>query len=194
MPYRMTTPCPECPFRNDIPAYLRAERVREIARSLERAEFPCHKTTTTNDEGEHVRTDNETHCAGALILLEKIDRPSQMMRIARQLKIYDPAKLDMSAPVFGSFREMEAAQSDYEEPEREERTVCHVVNYGCEAPAGYMVGGLVEDGEGSAEHVCGWCHEPVCGACSTVQPDGSGSGARMCDDCKEDHEDAADVY
>jgi hypothetical protein len=34
-PYSLTTPCPKCPFRTDVPPYLTCARVVEIARSLE---------------------------------------------------------------------------------------------------------------------------------------------------------------
>lgn len=110
-PYGMTTPCPQCPFRCDIPAYLNKARVREIERSLDRGTFPCHKTTTHDDEtGEAVHSSDEVHCAGALILMEKEGRASQMMRIAERLGMYDASKLDMDAPVFDSFDDMAAAQ------------------------------------------------------------------------------------
>lgn len=110
--YTKTTPCDHCPFRSDIPAYLNYDRVREIEESLVRAEFPCHETTVFDDEGECVHSDKEVHCAGALILLEKLNRPSQMMRIAERLWFYDYKKLDMDAPVFGSFDDMADAQPE----------------------------------------------------------------------------------
>lgn len=47
---------------------------------------------------------------GALILLEKMRRPSQMMRIAARLGIYDRSKLDMRAPVYATFAAMREAQ------------------------------------------------------------------------------------
>lgn len=59
-----------------------------------------------------VSTDDSRHCAGALILLEKIERPSQMMRIAERLGIYDRFKRDMDAPVYESFERMIEAQED----------------------------------------------------------------------------------
>lgn len=109
--YDMTSPCPKCPFRSDIPAFLTAARVREIEESLKRAEFPCHQTLDyETDDGEPVETKNTKHCAGALILLEKLERPSQMMRICERIGLYDRRKLKMDAPVFDSFREMERAQ------------------------------------------------------------------------------------
>ena len=108
--YTMTTPCVNCPFRSDIPPYLRYTRVREIEDGLINGTFPCHKTITHDDDGEYISTDKEIHCAGALILCEKEERPSQMMRIAERLGMYDMRKLDMDAPVFESFDEMADAQ------------------------------------------------------------------------------------
>ncbi len=114
--YGLVRPCAHCPFRTDVPAYLTPERVEEIARSLVRSEFPCHETTGEEDEDGHRRQgDNEQHCAGALILLEKIEEPSQMMRIAGRLRMYDPKKLDMEAPVFDSFEEMLLAAEEAED-------------------------------------------------------------------------------
>jgi hypothetical protein len=107
-PYGLTTPCSNCPFRTDIPPFLRPGRVAEIRRGLVRGEFPCHKTVEHNGDGEP-DTSRSVHCAGALILLEKTGKSSQMMRIAERLGMYDRLKLDMKAPVFNSFREMEAA-------------------------------------------------------------------------------------
>lgn len=111
-PYGLTTPCSNCPFRTDITPYLMPGRVREIERSLDRCEFPCHKTTEHDEDGDVRRSDKEMHCAGALILMEKEGRSSQMMRISERLGMYDHRKLDMAAPVFDTFEAMEKAQKD----------------------------------------------------------------------------------
>lgn len=113
--YRLRTPCPDCPFRNDIPPYLTKGRVREMERDLARGEFHCHKTLDyskigDDDEDDQPDSKNAAHCAGALILLEKLNRPSQMMRISERIGLYDRSKLDMDAPVFDSFEEMIEAQ------------------------------------------------------------------------------------
>lgn len=42
---------------------------------------------------------HDPHCAGALIFLEKRNRPNQMMRIAERTGSYDRRTLDMKAPV-----------------------------------------------------------------------------------------------
>lgn len=86
----------------------------EIENALVRSGFPCHKTTVhTEDEdgcGDLVEDENSKHCAGALILLEKLEQPSQMMRICERLSLYDRRKLDMDADVFDDFDEMRMAQ------------------------------------------------------------------------------------
>lgn len=46
---------------------------------------------------------NEQHCAGAMIILERLERPNQMMRICERLGLYDRRKLKMDAPVFEDF-------------------------------------------------------------------------------------------
>lgn len=116
MKFEMTTPCADCPFRTDVKGYLRADRVREIRDSLLRDQgtFTCHKTTIPDPHDDSRRTDgkNAQHCAGAMILLEKMNSPNQMMRIAERVQAYDRSKLAMDAPVFDSFTDMAAAQRD----------------------------------------------------------------------------------
>ncbi len=129
-PYGLTNPCSNCPFRTDVVPYLRAERVEEIERGLGHGEFYCHKTTQhddkddeENEDGSYHPTHNEMHCAGALILLEKLERPSQMMRIAERLRMYDPTKLNMAAPVFDTFEDMIEAQEQRPAPKKARRKV-----------------------------------------------------------------------
>jgi hypothetical protein len=108
--YTKTEPCDNCPFRSDKPFHLRPGRVKEIMRSLVRGDFPCHKTTVhreSKEGGDRVVTDKSLHCAGALILLEKLEQPSQMMRICERMGMYDRTKLKMNAPVYDNWREME---------------------------------------------------------------------------------------
>lgn len=109
MKFDLTAPCGNCPFRTDITFYLRAERVDEICEALvvDQRTFSCHKTTEhgCRDGDGHVGP-KEQHCAGALIMLEKMDRPNQMMRIMERLGGYDRTKLAMAAPVFDSGSDM----------------------------------------------------------------------------------------
>jgi hypothetical protein len=129
-PYRLKKPCAKCPFRTDIRPFLRPDRVDEIEAALEGGEFPCHETVDyescpEDEEGgvdvEARDPQGEAHCAGALILLEKLNRPSQMMRISERLGMYDRRKLDMAAPVFDSFEEMREAMEREHGPKKVRR-------------------------------------------------------------------------
>ena len=113
MKYTKTNPCGLCPFRNDDKRlYVHPERLREFASG----EFVCHQTAWYDEDvedGEGGYVDNgETsqHCAGALIFLEHIERPHQMMRICERLGMYNRTKLNMDAPVFKSWEEVDVAK------------------------------------------------------------------------------------
>jgi hypothetical protein len=100
MNYDLTQPCDNCPFRSDVTPYLHPQRIREIIGQ----EFSCHKTTTC--KGRDNSHPKAQHCAGALILQEKMAQPHQMMRIAERLGMYDRTKLKMDAPVYDGVVEM----------------------------------------------------------------------------------------
>jgi hypothetical protein len=105
MKFNLVRPCRDCPFRTDVKPYLSAARAREIVDSitLQQATFACHKTVDYSDpEDDEPRAPKaeEQHCAGATILLERLDRPNQMMRISERLGLYNRRKLDMDAPVY----------------------------------------------------------------------------------------------
>lgn len=100
--FDLTAPCAHCPFRSDIPAFLTKGRAEEITRAIvdRDGSFPCHKTVSYRDDSRGRITRRSQHCAGAMIMLEWMKRPNQAMRIAGRLRIFDPAKLKMDAPVF----------------------------------------------------------------------------------------------
>lgn len=113
----MTSPCPNCPFRTDIKPFLNRARATEIADSLTRQQqtFQCHATIdyhNADDDGNgRSDTANAQHCAGAMIMLERMGRPNQMMRICERIGMYDRSRLDMDAPVFSSPKAFISAQS-----------------------------------------------------------------------------------
>ena len=111
MKFDLIRPCANCPFRSDRPGFLTAARVEEIVDSMvgEQRTFSCHKTNSF-DDGEAIETKNSQHCGGALIFLERMERPNQLMRIAERFGFYDRTKLDMSSPVFETMDEMMEAQ------------------------------------------------------------------------------------
>lgn len=116
MRFDMTSPCGKCPFRKDVAGYLTVERVTEIEESLPRGTFACHATLDYSrcEDGasEPTETKQTAHCVGALILCEKSDEPTQMMRIAERLnsdgKGYDRRRFTdaTKALIFDSWDEM----------------------------------------------------------------------------------------
>jgi hypothetical protein len=93
MKFELTRPCAHCPFRSDRPFGLRRARCEEIAAALFEHDltFLCHET---KDEPE-----KHQHCAGALILHEKLGRPNWRIRCAAMLGLFDPDRLHLDAPV-----------------------------------------------------------------------------------------------
>lgn len=116
MNFDMVKPCLSCPFRSDIRPFLTQDRAEEIgnAITLGQSSFTCHQTTVPCEGEESFGSmkdgPNAQHCAGALILLEKLEQPNQMMRWMERIGQYDRKKLDMNAPVFDTVDEFIDAQ------------------------------------------------------------------------------------
>lgn len=106
--FKLKRPCRNCPFRTDVPGYLRRGRTIEIATSIANgAMFPCHETTIDDldsDEGENMIGPDSQFCAGALLVMENEGHLNQLARIGERLGYYDAAKMDRTAPVVASFR------------------------------------------------------------------------------------------
>src|SRR5690348_16533888 len=117
----MTQPCLNCPFRTDCPpGWLGEKRAAEIAEALENdACFSCHASNEIGEDGEAVKEGQ--HCAGAMILLQKLEQPNQLMRIAERMGLYDYKKLNMDAPIFEDFDEFIEYHSRKSRPEVFER-------------------------------------------------------------------------
>jgi hypothetical protein len=97
MNFDLKTPCIDCPFikgsRTNVT--LAEGRIEEIVDDLRKDKsFTCHKT---------LEKPKEQHCAGALIFLEKENRPNQMMRIAERLGMYDRRKLNMDVELVNEY-------------------------------------------------------------------------------------------
>lgn len=99
----MSKPCKLCPFRTDIPAYLRHARARQIASDLRNdGFFPCHETVDYSaGDGDGRVTERSKWCSGAAIVMlkEEILGANQMARISMRLGDLDPDTLDRTAPV-----------------------------------------------------------------------------------------------
>ena len=116
MQFTLKRPCPGCPFSTGPKAvrFLGRARAQQIVDSLvdQDATFSCHETNLYDDEGEARETRDSQHCAGAMILLMRLEMPNQMMRIAGRIGSFDPDSLDMESPVFANFDEFVDAQAD----------------------------------------------------------------------------------
>lgn len=178
--YTLKRPCPHCPFRVDIPGYLRRGRAIEIAESIAcGSEFPCHKTTVLTDDGEDLEAGPDSQfCAGALIVLERQQAPNQAMRIAERVGVYAAVTLDMEAPVARSLFEFVDHHS-----EEGDDVCCVYSGPGCEAPAGMLYGNIALPSDNTLADLleCPGCGEMVCGSCATENG--------HCPDCEDSDAD-----
>lgn len=99
MKFNLNKPCKHCPFRSDVTSFITATRADEICREVlaNNKTFQCHETLDKKIG---------SHCAGALILTQKAKKPNAMQQIAERLGLYQPTKLKLDAPVYGSHNEM----------------------------------------------------------------------------------------
>ncbi|CAE6821443.1 hypothetical protein R70006_06218 [Paraburkholderia domus] len=100
--FRVKTPCRKCPFRTEGAIELRPGRVQEIIDHLLESDdhsFRCHETVHSakfggewdDDTGTYAPSNNEAHCAGAAIFLQKMQRASIWMRFAHSQGVLDLA-------------------------------------------------------------------------------------------------------
>lgn len=114
MKFGLRRPCPHCPFRTDVRPFLHPARAREIVDFITDGDgyFSCHEHNEfDDDDGEACEGERSQHCAGALIMLEHMGQPNQMMRIAERLRSYDRTRLHMDSPVYQDGEAMVAAYS-----------------------------------------------------------------------------------
>lgn len=100
-------PCKTCPFRKQGGLIgLGEEKASEIVSALLNDQtFTCH-------DDIDLPSLKRNHCVGAMILLEKLDKPNQMMRISERLGGYDRTKLTGHDEVFKTFRSFISNQSE----------------------------------------------------------------------------------
>jgi len=122
--YDLKKPCPECPFREEggNPVRLRLGRVIEIHNTVANwhgGSFPCHKTVTYDDDGTHVRNENEQHCAGAIAYALKVGEVPQGTSFGLHMVGGSEREDYASDAVFDSFFDFKASAIDYEANEGE---------------------------------------------------------------------------
>lgn len=168
-------PCSKCPFRKDVPIYLRRERRVEIAQSLaDGAWFPCHATVDydldEDDDGwAEADSSGASMCAGAAKALLSNGASTNLMRAAERLGLVDFDRVETRGPeVWDLFTWQglaEGATADNPEEEPEVIT-CTDVGPDCTAPAGFMGGGgVVVEGIEPADGECAECGEGLCTEC-----------------------------
>ncbi len=101
-------PCKTCPFRI-TPSGLRGlgtERAEEIAESLLRGEsFTCH-----SDLDKPAKSRNQ--CVGAMLILDKLQQPNQIMQVATRLSLFSVTALRGRAVVFDNFDDWVSVQAE----------------------------------------------------------------------------------
>lgn len=104
--FKLKKPCNNCPFLKEGAIELREGRLNEIIKDISENDlsvFYCHKTVHngktggewTEEEG-YKPSGLESVCAGSIIYLEKIRKPSVFMRLGRVLNVYLPSRLQSS--------------------------------------------------------------------------------------------------
>lgn len=111
MKFDLTSPCNECPFRNDgVPFGLAEERVWEIlggndAHPWPTPSFPCHKTLHYDNGGKGRAHYKSQQCAGVMIILTRENRLNDILQVAERLGVWRRSDLDMTSPVYASAAE-----------------------------------------------------------------------------------------
>jgi hypothetical protein len=111
MNFDLIRPCDNCPFRSDRPPFgLRPGHIRSILGGGDGPDhwpaksFPCHKTVAygAGPNGRDVIPPTAQQCAGVMIILHRENRYNDAMQLGERFGMFDPDKLDMSAPVYPS--------------------------------------------------------------------------------------------
>lgn len=173
--------CRKCPFRSDVPIYLRADRRREIVDALVLRDevFHCHEQVEYSDDapdevGEYVVVHTGPMCAGAAKAVLAAGGTTNWLRGAARFGGADLDELASKGPAVWSLSVWPlvpeggtAATWDPNEEEDAEVATCSTVNAGCLAPAGYLgIGGSVVAGTVAADGECATCGESLCSNCA----------------------------
>lgn len=103
MLFDIKKPCGGCPFLKENNLRLSKKKKQKFVNDIVKKEyaFVCHRSTKDYSG----KSGKENHCAGALIIMEKNQINTRVLRIAIALGGYDPALLKMDSPVFDNFND-----------------------------------------------------------------------------------------
>lgn len=175
----VAAPCAKCPFRMDIPIYLRADRRREIAQALMNDQtFSCHQQVDYSQEDDEGWTvpdpTGAAMCAGAAKSLMLAGSSTNLMRVMARLGAWDPDKAETTGAAVWELSKWQKLPegataatdlSDMLDGDDDDIEPCGTVNEGCLAPAGYATGGGVVRGSESTDDYCSECGDPCCSNC-----------------------------
>jgi len=95
--FKAKKPCNNCPFLKNSPMFLEEERLPGIVKHLDNnGIFHCHKTINYEEQiddetGEMTKGSKRNQfCAGAIIYLEKHNRPNSPLQVSQRAGWYDP--------------------------------------------------------------------------------------------------------
>lgn len=169
------SPCAKCPWLAKFKGgddYLQPGRRRGIMVDLlsgATGSFPCHETVDHDDDAcnddDSGCVTGGIQCAGASLVLLRAGRDTQMIRIEENLGMLDTAAL-LERNERVELWTLRECLDELDEDEDEETDTCNVVNAGCEAPAGYLIGGEAVRGTDTVDTRCPACGEFVCDNCS----------------------------
>lgn len=189
-------PCAKCPFRADVPNYLRSGRRIQIATAIAQGgDFPCHETTVDcyDEDGMSDRqaTSDSKLCAGAIKAALASGAVPQNIRIMSRLGMIDLDAIErtgaecLNLTAWASVSRGEGDGRDAEPVDDDDMSgPCVVSGPGCMAPAGYLIDGVAVPSDVDADNACGLCGEPVCSTCI--------SDSGRCDSCADEDEDDGD--
>ena len=86
--------------------------MRELEQAQD-AEFPCHKTTELGDNDELLNREQTVACAGRMVMsMNAYNGLGTMDALCARMGMFDPAALDLDAPVFDDWDAMADAMEE----------------------------------------------------------------------------------
>jgi hypothetical protein len=169
--------CARCPFRSDVPIYLREEFRQQIVDEMihQQQTIPCHEYVefAEGEDGEEYASRTGPQCFGSLKALDRVGSSTQLQRIEERLGMRSEGEYERGPDVWDlnvwARIPMGETAETFDLDSLDHVETCNTVGDDCEAPAGYMsAGGGIVVGTVAATNECPECGEMVCDACVRV--------------------------